>query len=156
MSRINLFVHSSVGLEDFRLLIDNSFWENAPWEVGNAAEAAVRVFTTEHLCERQHSKEGLLENHTHPRNFLQHVARLGGINLYLRIQGEGDSPQKRSFTRELLDMIEVNKQMRPYLAGDSVPRCSCNRKYLKESCVWDRQGRLSRGPRHQGSYIIGA
>jgi hypothetical protein len=145
-----------MGLEDFRLLIDNSFWEHATWEDGNTAEAAIRVFTTEHLCERQPFKVGLSGNRDHPQNFLQHVARLGAVNIYLQIQGEETSPLKRSFSRELFSVIEANKQTRPYLADDSIPRCNCNRKYLRESCVWDREGRLSRGPRYQGSYIIGA
>jgi hypothetical protein len=142
-----------MGLEDFKLVIDEAFWQHAPWDEPDKAAAAVKTFTTKHLCERN-PFTGPSHQPYQQRNFLQHVARLGGVNIYIEIEGEESSAERIKFSRELLAVMEANKHARPYLADDSIPRCTCNRKYLKESCLWDKDGRLSRGPRHQTSYII--
>lgn len=142
-----------MGLEDFKLSIDDTFWQHASWGGPDKSAAAVKVFTTKHLCERHPSNAP--SQHSYPaRNFLQHVARLGGVNISIGIDGDISSAERIKFSRELLAVMEANKHARPYLADDSIPRCTCNRKYLKESCLWDKDGRISRGPRHQTSYIV--
>lgn len=139
----NVFVHESVGLEDFELILDTNFFHNVPtWTDG--AEA---VFDTPHLCERQNSN-----GHAFPgeeRNFLQHVARLGGVNIRVTIEAlkRGDAEkdaEKESFRRSLEWLIQKKAFGRSYLTDDETPMCRCNRKYLKESCIWDRFGTTRR------------
>jgi hypothetical protein len=154
-SRMNIFVHSSIGLQDFRLVLDESFWSHVYLDGKSSSDTAIETFTTKELCERTSYSNNLSESQFISKNFLQHVARLGGVNLFLQIDGEETSTARRTFSRELLNVTEANKLSRPYLADDSVPRCICNRKLLKESCAYDRDGKLSRGPRYQGSYVLG-
>jgi hypothetical protein len=151
MGRINFFVHSSTGLIDFKLSIGSAFWQEAPWETGtDFGEAADVVFNTRNLCEPHwtlpREPNPPIENGPRfiPRNFLQHIARLGGVNLYLEIDGSDTSAEKLKFSRELLKILVSLTQARPYLADDSMPQCVCNIRLLRECCIWDREGKMRR------------
>ena len=139
----NVLVHSSTGLEDFELMIDSSFWEEATWMSG-----AEEVFEKSQLCEPWGtlSQAGLNTQIDRDRNFLQHVARLGGINFRLRIAGVDGVKEKEAFRKELESLVQKKTFGRPYLAEDEVPRCTCRKRFLPESCIWDREGKMRRGP----------
>jgi hypothetical protein len=151
MGRINFFVHSSTGLIDFKLSLDSAFWQEAPWQNGtDVGNAAYVVFNTLHLCEPYWSlpkeQNPPIDNGPRfiPRNFLQHVARLGGVNLSLQIDGSELSPERLKFSRELVRILISSTQARPYLADDSKPGCVCKIRLLRECCIWDREGKMRR------------
>jgi len=134
----NLFVHSSTGLVDFELLLDEHFWHESSWTQG-----AETVFNTFHLCEPPYYIRSENEG---DRNFLQHVARLGGVNFRLTIAGSRHNVEKERFRRDLEELIHKQTFTRPYLAEDQVPKCTCRKRLLKECCIWDREGKMRRGP----------
>ncbi|KAF1987405.1 hypothetical protein K402DRAFT_420221 [Aulographum hederae CBS 113979] len=141
----NLFVHSSLGLEDFNLAIDSSFWLETPWEQGVDG-----VFNTPRLCEPRDIRSwGWRSPQTEwgsvTKNFLQHAARLGGVNLRLTIDRADEDPEREAFRKGLEKRMQEEAFKRPYLADDSVPRCSCRKRLLKECCIWDREGKMRRG-----------
>ncbi|KAE9973472.1 hypothetical protein BLS_003579 [Venturia inaequalis] len=129
----NLFVHTSIGLEDFHLVLDDSFWHQLPEIKG--AEA---IFNKPRLCEPSY-------NLSNDRNFLQHVARLGGVNIRLTIDGEGGRRERVVFRRDLEQRLQQHGFKRPYLADDTKPECTCRKKLLFECCIWDKQGKMRRG-----------
>jgi len=138
----NLFVHTTPHLSDLDLHIDDAFWICAPWCAG--AEA---VFNKQKLCEPPY----LRQDHDNPRNFLQHVARLGGVNFRLSIGGigkdkdqDGEDWEKEAFRRALEKHIQEQTFQRPWLADDGKPECSCRKRLLKECCIWDRDRRIRR------------
>jgi len=136
----NLFVHISLGLEDFELILDDGFWRNVPnWMAG-----AESVFNTPRLCERQGQTIG--DGHQiEERNFLQHVARFAGVNIRVNIEGPRSDAEQEVFRKNLERLIQKKTFGRSYLADGNIPQCTCNRRYLKESCVWDRFGKTRRG-----------
>lgn len=130
----NLFVHSSIGLEDYELILDDAFWLNVDWEQG-----AEEVFDTRGLCERLDTTTTGEE-----RNFLQHVARLSGVNIRVTTEGPKGDTKKEAFRRTLEWLIQQKAFARPHLTDDEVPKCTCNRRYLKECCMWDKWARWRR------------
>src|SRR5205807_6803035 len=52
------------------------------------------------------------------RNFLQHIARLGGVNITLDIEGWSNNAERRRFARELVDVIVQHTLQRPYLRSE--------------------------------------
>jgi len=131
----NVFVHSSVGLQDFELILDASFWLETDWR----EQGAEAVFATPRLCQPESAPW-----REHDRNFLQHAARLGGVNLRLTIEGiEGDR-EKDAFRRALERRMQEETFGRPWLAEDSKPVCTCAKRLLSESCIWDREGKMRR------------
>lgn len=131
--RFNLFVHTSIGLEDFHLVLDDSFWVELPEIKGDEA-----IFNKTGLFEPRHKP-------ANDRNFLQHVARLGGVNIRLTINGEGGKRERAIFRRDLEQRLQQQGFKRPYLAEDAKPECTCRKKLLFECCIWDKQGRMRRG-----------
>ncbi|QDS69477.1 hypothetical protein FKW77_006397 [Venturia effusa] len=129
----NLFVHTSIGLEDFHLILDDSFWLQLPEIKGVEA-----IFNKPGLCEPVYRV-------ANDRNFLQHVARLGGVNIRLTINGEGGKRERALFRRELEQRLQQDGFKRPYLAEDEKPECTCRKKLLFECCIWDKQGKMRRG-----------
>lgn len=123
---INAFVHMGTGLEEFQLCIDGGIWRLIPWEGG-----AKGVYEMESLC-------GLQSLDKQKRNFLQHCARLAGVNFRLQIDDVDRHPQRELFRQQLESLITLQKFRRPYLADDAVPNCYCQRRFLYESCIWDR------------------
>lgn len=149
---MNFFVHCSRGLIDFKLILDNTFWETAPWDPSAPRDSARNVFFTDNLCEppwiKKFSPTEAIRNGNGPkfvaRNFLQHIARLGGVNITLDIEGWDKNTERRRFVRELLDVVVQHTLQRPYLADDAKLECVCRTRYLKESCIWDRDGKVRR------------
>ena len=138
---INALVHSNRALVDFELVVDGYFWITAPWQNGPDA-----IFTTLHLCQSRLNEASKHEE----RNFLQHVARLGGVNLQLKIEKLGwkDAElekQREVFRKGLEKLLQDKTFTRPYLADDTIPVCVCRKKLLTESCIWDREGKQRRG-----------
>lgn len=129
----NLFVHTSIGLEDFHLILDDSFWLHLPEFKG-----AETIFNQPGLCEPKYRP-------ANDRNFLQHVARLGGVNIRLTIDGEGGKRDRALFGRDLEQRLQQHGFKRPYLAEDEKPECTCRKKLLFECCIWDKQGKMRRG-----------
>lgn len=138
---MNALVHSNRDLVDFELVIDEYFWTTAPWQNGPDA-----VFSTPHLCQSRFNKASKYEE----RNFLQHVARLGGVNLRLKIEkpdweDAGLEKQREVFRKGLEKLLQDKAFERPYLADDAILVCICRKKLLAESCIWDREGKQRRG-----------
>jgi hypothetical protein len=126
-------VHTSVGLEDFQLILDESFWWQVPWQKG-----AEVIFDQLGLCEPNYRSPN-------QRNFLQHVARLGGVNIRLAVDGEGGIRERVAFRRDLDKRLQQQGFKRPYLAEDQVPMCTCRKRLLNECCIWDKEGKMRRG-----------
>lgn len=117
----------ATGLEDFGLCLDDMFWRCASWWDGAHA-----VFEGVDPCGLNRSGTGL------KRNFLQHCARLGRVNFRLTIEDSDRYPEWEQFRRQLEKLITLRTFTRPYLAEDQSPKCSCRRRLLYESCIWDR------------------
>lgn len=128
----NVLVHTSTGLEDFELVLDSSFWQFSGFYKRFSAQ---KVFENRTLCG---SKD-------HKRSFLQHVARLGGVNFRLMIDNTSNDRAKQSFRRDLEKIIHEHTFDRPYPAEDEIPKCRCARRLLRESCIMDRKGLTRRG-----------
>jgi hypothetical protein len=131
--RFNFFVHTSIGLEDFHLILDSAFWNQLPEMKGVEV-----IFNKQGLCEP-------LYRPASTRNFLQHVARLGGVNIRLTIEGEGGKQERVTFRRDLERRLQQQGFKRPYLAEDAKPECTCRKRLLNECCIWDKEGRMRRG-----------
>ncbi|KAF2491908.1 hypothetical protein BU16DRAFT_565603 [Lophium mytilinum] len=76
------------------------------------------------------------------RNFLQHIARLGGVNTTLDIEGWDKNAERRRFARELMDVIVQDTLQRPYLADDAKPECVYRTRLLKEGIRTRNDGAL--------------
>jgi hypothetical protein len=68
------------------------------------------------------------------------------VNFRLSIDGINGDKEKEMFRRELERLIQSRSFGRPYLADDEAPRCTCRKRFLPESCIWDREGKMRRGP----------
>ncbi|OCL08310.1 hypothetical protein AOQ84DRAFT_43368 [Glonium stellatum] len=149
---VNFLIHCSRGLVDFKLILDDTFWEATPWDPSDPRGSARKVFFTDNLCEppwaKNSSPNEAIQNSNSPkfvaRNFLRHIAHLGGVNITLDIEGWDENAERRRFARELVDVIVQHTLQRPYLADDAKPECVCRTRYLKESCIWNRDGKVRR------------
>ncbi|KAF2492589.1 hypothetical protein BU16DRAFT_619980 [Lophium mytilinum] len=149
---VNFLVHCSRGLVDFKLILDDTFWKATPSDLSDPRGSARTVFFTDNLCDppwaKNSSPNKAIQNCNSPkfvaRNFLQHIARLGGVNTTLDIEGWDKDAERQRFARELMDVIVENTLQRPYLADDAKPECVCRTRLLKESCIWDRDGKVRR------------
>ena len=127
----NLLVHASPGLKEFELIIDRGFWEEAPW-----TRSTNFVLEMPNLCNSDFEDMSRQED----RNFLQHVARLARITIWLTIDGSDEDDSREEFRKDMQDIIRQRAFHRPWLAEKEAHRCTCGRRYLKDSCVWDTNG----------------
>ncbi|KAF2837270.1 hypothetical protein M501DRAFT_995848 [Patellaria atrata CBS 101060] len=137
---LNVFVHRALGLVDLDFTIDSGFWTEAPWQRAPPADRATEIFQHRQILCQSIKTVDMVGG----RNFLQHVARLGGVNIRLEIEGTEGDPERKTLQRELEKVIQAAAADRPYLAHDELPRCTCRRRLLSESCIWDREGKNRR------------
>lgn len=129
----NILIRAASGLHDFELMVDRKFWDRAPWCEGPAA-----VFNDTALCQPR----SLLKHSGNTENFLQHVAKLSGVNFRLSIAGADEDQAKRHFQRELEKHICEKMYKRPYMAVENIS-CTCRKRLLTEACAWDSKRRRS-------------
>lgn len=134
---LNMLIQSATGLEDFELVVDKHFWEQAPWTKGVRAVMSAQALCNPTLAERK-AKSG-----AKMRNFLVDVSKLSGINLLLAIDGVGGDPEKAKFVRELHKEICRHMRAMPYVAKRS-EGCSCPKRLLSETCAWEPEGERKR------------
>jgi len=115
------------------LILDSAFWNQLPEMKGVEV-----IFNKQGLCEP-------LYRPANSRNFLQHVARLSGVNIRLAIEGEGGKRERVNFRRDLEQRLQQQGFKRPYLAEDAKPECTCRKRLLNECCIWDKEGKMRRG-----------
>lgn len=67
------------------------------------------------------------------RSFLQHVARLDGVNFRLIINGAKKDAMKKAFVHDLEALIQEMTFKRSYLGDEAVSIYTCRKRLLSES-----------------------
>ncbi|OCL11458.1 hypothetical protein AOQ84DRAFT_188786 [Glonium stellatum] len=122
----NILVKTAEALQDFELVVDKHFWDQAPWRESPAA-----VFNDAELCRPRR----LPKRSENTENFLQHVAKLAGVNFRLSIAGVNEDQARKVFQRELERYMWDKMHKNPYLAGEKIS-CTCRKRLLTEACAW--------------------
>lgn len=138
---LNALVHTARSLQTFELSIDSTLWTETSWRQGPH-----HVFNAPRICEPVVMLVAdLIPPNIEERNFLQHAARLGGVVFTLSIDGSDERKEKRAFVKALEGLMRERIKARPWLAEDQELGCTCRRRFLRECCIWDRDGKMRRG-----------